>query len=132
MIKIHDLKLGDVVVANYEGKGWEGEVVQLDHDDKQICVDTGVQQFWFHQADLNAVPINDRILRDYNFESHENGDGSVKYMKGPFRIQIVKAGDFDNMEIWYREDIRHLHGSIPFHELQNHYLQMTKVPLTKD
>ena len=74
MIKIHDLKVGDVVVANYEGKGWEGEVVQLDHDDKQICVDTGVQQFWFDQADLNAVPINDRILRDYNFESHENGE----------------------------------------------------------
>lgn len=132
MIKFHDLKVGDIVYANYEGKQWEGEVVELNRDDKQVCVDTGVQQFWFSAEDLVALPITEQQLLAYNFVKSENGDGGVKYMKGAFRIHLFQKGDFSDMEIWYREDRRHLRQEIPFHELQNHYLQMTKVPLTKD
>jgi hypothetical protein len=132
MIKFHDLKVGDIVYASYEGKRSEGEVVELNRDDKQVCVDTGVQQFWFSPEDLSALPLTEKQLLDYNFERHLNGDGAVKYMKGAFRIQIPKPGHFSDMEIWYREDRRHLREAIPFHELQNHYLQMTKIHLTKD
>ena len=38
---------------------------------------------------------------------------------------------FNEFEIWYREDHRHLHRSIGVHELQNFYHQMTKVALSR-
>ncbi len=41
-------------------------------------------------------------------------------------------GDFSKLDIWYREDRRHLNNPIAVHELQNHYNQMTKVALTRN
>ena len=86
MIKFHDLKVGDIVYANYEGKKSEGEVAELNRDDKQVCVDTGVQQFWYCAEELLALPITEQQLLAYNFVKTENGDGGVKYMRGAFRI----------------------------------------------
>lgn len=132
MIKFHELKQGDYVIGEFEGTRWEGEVKRLNGDEKQVCVDTGVQQFWFEQEHLFPIPINDDQLLKLNFTKHENEDGSVKYMKGSFRILLPKKDDFSNFEMWYREDRRH-HPDVHYiHQLQNHYLQMTKVHLTNE
>ena len=59
-------------------------------------------------------------------------DGSVKYLKGSFRLVTPNKGDFSHIEMWYREDRRHNPDVHFIHQLQNHYLDMTKVHLTKD
>ncbi|MGI8952492.1 MAG: hypothetical protein ACR2FN_13020 [Chitinophagaceae bacterium] len=132
MINFNEVKIGDYLMGEYEGKMWEGEVTRLNGDEKQVCVETEVQPFWFEPLHLYPIPINDENLLKLNFTKEEMPDGSVKYKKGAFRIVIAKKDDFSNIEIWYREDIRFYSDLRYIHQLQNHYLQMTKIHLTKD
>lgn len=132
MIPLHELKQGDIVMTEFEGQRREGVVTALNREDKEICVETEVQEFWFTPEHLFPIPLDEQQLLKLGFEKHENGDGSVKYMKGAFRVLLPKKSDFSDIEFWWREDRRHLHQVIPVHEFQNHYLQMTKVELTAD
>ena len=129
MIKFHEIKVGDRVLAEYEGKQWEGIVEELNNEDKEVCVQTEVQQFWFTPQHLNPIPLSERQLLKLGFTKHVERDGSAKYTKGSFRIQLPREGDFSELEIWWREDRRHLMHPLHVHELQNHYYQMTKVEL---
>jgi hypothetical protein len=129
MIKLSELKPGDIVMAEYEGQRWEGVVKELNKEDKEVCVETSVQEFWFSPEDLYPIPVGDEQLLKIGFTRHVNDDGSVKYMKDSFRVLVPRRDDFSLMEIWWREDHRYLHHQISMHELQNHYLQMTKVEL---
>lgn len=132
MIKFNDIKIGDYILGEYEGKQWEGEVVNLNGDEKQVCLATDVQEFWFEPADLYPLPISDAAMKSLNFTREDMPDGSVKYKKGSFRMLIPKADDFSHMDIWYRDDKR-INPDIHFiHQLQNHYYQMTKVHLTAE
>ena len=128
MIRFNDLKPGDLVLAEYEGQKQQGVVKALNREDKEVCVETSVQDFWFTPEHLYPIPLSDEHLRNLGFEKIENGDG-VKYMKDSFRIHIPVKDDFSNLEIWWREDRRELTHPISVHELQNHYYQMTKVEL---
>lgn len=132
MIKISDLQVGDYVLAEYEGTMREGEVTGLNHDEKQICVETDVQEFWYEPSYVFAIPLNDEQLTRLNFTKEVNDDGSVKYKKGTFRLVIKEPDNFSSVEMWYREDRRH-HPNVHYiHELQNQYLSMTKVHLTRE
>jgi hypothetical protein len=131
MIKFHELKVGDIVLAEYEGQRSEGEVIALNGEDKEVSVQTSVQDFWFTPDHLFAIPLNDEQLVKFQFEKQELPDGSVKYMKGPFRILLSQKGDFSHFEMWYREDRRHITQPLNVHDLQNHYRQMTKVELSR-
>ena len=131
MIKFQELKVGDIVIAEFEGKQSEGAVTDLDWEDKEVCVETDVQDFWFTPEHLFAIPLDDDQLQKFGFEKKINADGTVKYMKDAFRILLSTAGDFSDFEMWYREDRRHMKTPISVHELQNHYSQMTKVDLTR-
>lgn len=132
MIKFSDIRIGDYVQAEYEGTMWEGEVVRLNGDEKQVCVQTDVQEFWFEPEHLYPIELSEASLFKLQFHKHVNEDGSVKYMKGPFRIVTPKAGDFSHFEMWYREDRRHNPDIKYIHQLQNHYHEMTKVYLTSE
>lgn len=128
MIRFNDLKPGDLVLAEYEGEMTRGVVTDLNKEDKEVCVETSVQEFWFTPEHLYPIPLNDEQLQYLGFTKSENGN-DVKYMKDSFRIHLPVKNDFSNMEIWWREDRRHLTHPISVHELQNHYYQMTKVEL---
>lgn len=130
MIKFSDIRIGDYVNAEYEGKMWNGEVVRLNGDEKQVCVQTDVQEFWFDSDHLYPIDLTEDALLKLSFQKQVNEDGSVKYLKGSFRIVIPAAGDFSKMEIWYREDRRHNPDIHYVHQLQNQYIQMTKIHLT--
>jgi len=132
MIKYSDIKIGDYLKAEWEGNIWEGEVVDLNGDEKQVCVETDVQEFWFDPEHLYPLELSEEALLKLNFKKQVNDDGSVKYLKGSFRIVTPVAGDFSKMEIWYREDRRHNPNVHYVHQLQNHYLDMTKVHLTRE
>lgn len=132
MIKFQDIKVGDYLLAEQDNTTWAGEVTNLNGDEKEICVDNGVQEFWFKPEELKPLPLDETQLMKLNFQKEELADGSVKYKKGPFRILIPHKNDFSKFEVWYREEKRQILQPIPVHQLQNHYLEMTKVHLTDE
>lgn len=132
MIKFSELKVGDYVMAEHGGRVVKGEITELQRDQKLACVNDGVQDFWFDQAHLQPIPLDEEQLLRLKFAKQVNEDGSVKYMKGAFRILLHAEGKFSDFEIWYREDRRHIIDIISLHDLQNHYLEMTKVHLTEE
>lgn len=132
MINFSELQAGDYVIAEYEGTMSEGEVMKLNNDEKQVCVQTEVQDFWYDPQNLFPIVLNDEQLMRLNFTKEVMNDGSVKYKKGSFRLLIPSEGDFSTLEMWYREDRRN-HPNVHYiHQLQNQYLQMTKIHLTKE
>jgi hypothetical protein len=131
MIRFQDLRVGDIIQADFGGQRFDGSVTELNHEDKQVCVHNGDQDDWFEPEDLFVIPLDDQQLGKLGFEKLVNGDKSVKYMRGPFRLLIATPDQFSELEIWYREDRRHIHHPIGVHDLQNFYHQMTKVDLTR-
>ena len=132
MININELKVGDYVLVEFEGVMRDGVVTRLNHEDKQICVETDVQEFWYEEEQLYPIPLTDENLLKLNFVKEEFPDGGVKYKKGSFRLVIPAKDDFSSIEMWYREDRRH-HPQVHYiHQLQNQYLQMTKVYHTNE
>ncbi|MFI5186620.1 MAG: hypothetical protein ACHQF0_07850 [Chitinophagales bacterium] len=131
MLKLGELKAGDIIKVNDEGIEREGMVIHISHEEHQALVDNGIQEFWYSPEEMYPILVDERQLLNLGFEKQDlNGDG-VKYMKGAFRIVTPKAGDFSNIEMWYREDRRHFNTPIGVHQLQNLHMQMTKVPLEK-
>ena len=132
MIKFHEIQIGDFVIADNDGDKKPGEVTNLNGDEKQICVNTGAQDFWYEQDQLSPIPLDEGQLMRLQFHKHANDDGTVKYMKGAFRILLNHEGDFSKFEIWYRDERRHIIQPIYVHNLQNHFLEMTKVHLNEE
>ena len=132
MIKFSELKIGDYVIAEYEGQQRDGEVKRLNGDEKQVCVETDVQEFWYETAHLFPIPLSDEQLIKLNFSKEGQANGSVKYKKGSFRLVVPAKDDFSTLEMWWRED-RRIHPNVHYvHQLQNHYLDMTKIHLTNE
>lgn len=132
MIKINEIEMGDYVLAVFEEKVWEGEVVGIQKDQQMVLVKTEVQEFWFDLNHLNPLPMEDSSLIDLGFAKESLPDGKVKYKKGAFRLVIDKENDFSSVDMWYREDRRH-HPRVHYiHELQNQFHDMTKMHLSKN
>lgn len=130
MIKFSELRKGDYVLAESDGQAWQGEVTDFNNDEKEIAVNNGVQEFYFKSEDLYPIPLDEEQLLKLKFQKQVNDDGSIKYMKGAFRIQTPDQDNFSNFEIWYRDEKRIIMQPIYLHQLQNHYEAMTKVHLT--
>jgi hypothetical protein len=129
MIKFNEIKVGDFLIADNDGDKKQGEVTNLKSNSKQVCVDTGTQEFWYEVEQLSPIPINEEQLLKLKFTKQDNEDGSVKYMKGAFRMQLEHKNDFSKFEVWYRDEKRQVMHPISLHQLQNHFYEMTKVYL---
>jgi hypothetical protein len=132
MIKFNEIKVGDYLIADNDGDKKQGEVTNLNASEKQVCVDTGAQEFWYETEQLNAIALDEEQLLRLKFTKQENDDGSVKYMKGAFRMLLPHKGDFSKFEIWYRDEKRQVMQPIQLHQLQNHFYDMTKVHLNNE
>lgn len=130
MLKISNLKSGDIILVNDEGVTREGTIVKINHEEGVALVDNGVQEFWYNPDDMAPIPLDEAQLLKLGFEKEEH-DGAVKYKKDSFRLVTPKKGDFSNLEMWWREDRRHFSFPLGVHELQNLYHDMTKVHLDK-
>lgn len=130
MLKITHLKSGDIIMINDEGVMREGTVVTTSPEENQALVDNGVQEFWFSPEEMTAVPLDEKQLLGLGFTGEEL-EGGMKYKKDSFRLVTPKKGDFTHVEMWWREDRRSFHTQLAVHELQNLYLDMTKVHLDK-
>ena len=132
MLKFNELKEGDLVMAEYDGNWKEGEITNVDGLDQKVEVTTVEdQEFWYDLKHIKAILLDESYLFKLGFQKQPNDDGSVKYLKGAFRVLVHQPGNFSNFEMWYREDKRHISHPIYVHEFQNDFLAMTKVPLTK-
>lgn len=132
MLKFHNIKVGDYLMADNDGDVLKGEVTNLKHGENQVCLNIGVQEFWYEMEQLAAIPLTEEELFKLKFSKHVNDDGTVKYMKGAFRMLIAAEGDFSKFELWYRDEHRHVMHPINVHELQNHFYEMTKVHLNDE
>jgi hypothetical protein len=131
MVKITELKEGDIVRVEEEGMERTGVVTDTSREDNMVCVNNGIQEFWYSPADIAPVPLtNEQLVHTLGFEREDTPEGT-KYKKGPFRVLVHDPGNYTNLEVWYREDHRHFHHPLYVHELQNHHLDMTKVPLER-
>ena len=129
MLKFQNIKVGDYLMADNDGDILKGEVTNLKHGENQVCVNIGVQEFWYEMEQLQPIPLTEEEIYSLKFTKQNNPDGTVKYLKGAFRLLIHAAGDFSRMEIWYRDERRQITHPINVHELQNHFYEMTKVHL---
>ncbi|MGG9972456.1 hypothetical protein ACQ33O_11740 [Ferruginibacter sp. SUN002] len=132
MIKFQEIRVGDYLIADNDGDKIRGEVTDLNNNEKQVCVDNGTQEFWFETEQLSPIALDEDQLTNLKFSKQENEDGSVKYMKGAFRMLLPVKGDFSKMEIWYRDERRIVNNPISVHQLQNHFYEMTKVHLNEE
>jgi hypothetical protein len=132
MIKFHEIKVGDYLIADNDGDKKQGEVTDLNGNEKQVCVNTGAQDFWYETEQLSAIPLDDDQLTKLKFLKEEHEDGTVKYMKGAFRMLLPAKDNFSRFEIWYRDEHRHILQPINVHQLQNHFYDMTKVHLNDE
>ncbi len=130
MLKLGELKPGDIIRIDDEGISREGTVVKVSHEENQALVNNGIQEFWYSPAEMHAVPLDEEQLFRLGF-SGEEIDGAVKYKKDSFRLVTPKKGDFTHIDMWWREDKRHFNFPLGVHQLQNLYLDMTKVHLEK-
>lgn len=130
MLKLGDLKQGDLVLVNDDGIEREGTVVKVSHEDHQALVDNGIQEFWYNPVDMKPIPLDESQLIKLGFHG-EDLNGGVKYKKDSFRLVTPRKGDFNEIEMWWREDRRHFKIPLKVHELQNLHLDMTKVPLAR-
>ena len=128
MLKIGNLKQGDIICVDDAGTKREGTVVSTSREENQALVDNGVQEFWYSPEDMYPLPLDEKQLMKFGFEKEE-ADGVVKYKKDSFRLVTSGKGDFSTIEMWWREDKRHFEFPLGVHDLQNLHLDMTKIPL---
>ncbi|SDC71006.1 hypothetical protein [Niabella drilacis] len=129
-MKLNELKPGDWVVVTDNGVSREGAVVRVSNEEREVCVDNGIQEFWYPLDQVQGIPVDEAQLMRLGFEKMDHGaENGVKYGKGPFRVLVPAADNFSSSEVWYREDRRLFDRPITVSELQNIHLQMTKVPL---
>lgn len=129
-LKLGDLKHGDIIAVNDEGIEREGVVVKVSHEDHKALVNNGVQEFWYTLDEMQPIWLDENQLLRLGF-SKEELNGGFKYKKDSFRLVTPQAGNFSNVEMWWREDRRHFSFPLYVHQLQNLHLDMTKVPLEK-
>lgn len=104
MLKFNELREGNYVFAENDGDSRRGEITELNTDEKQVCVDNGVQNFWYETNQLAPVAITEVELNGFKFNKEKMEDGSIKYSKGAFRMMIPKDGDFSAFELWYKDE----------------------------
>ncbi|AYD48599.1 MAG TPA: hypothetical protein VFQ86_11190 [Arachidicoccus soli] len=129
MINIHELKLDNFVIAEYEDQERRGFVSDITLEDKMIRVttDENKQDFWYDPENVYPIKLSDAEMGKFNFEKELLSDGAVKYKKDAFRLVIAKPEDFSYVEMWYREDIRKNPNVHFVHQLQNQFHDMTKI-----
>ncbi len=125
-MQLTDLKTGDWVKLNDEGVEREGTVLRISLEEHEVCVDNGIQEFWYHPDQVSGLPVDENQLLRLGFTKMEAENG-VKYGKDAFRLWAPT--DFSAAETWYREDHRRFDRPLMVHELQNIHEQMTKMPL---
>ncbi|WP_152269855.1 hypothetical protein [Agriterribacter humi] len=131
MIKLSEIKNGDIVNARFEDLTNTGEVIQVDGAEKKVLVAHGDQQFWYDIDDLSPVPLTVNALETLGFTLSSDpafNSYGVAYIRGPFIVRYPEK-DKNSMLLTYRDEHREINNEISVHQFQNHYQSMTNMHL---
>jgi hypothetical protein len=131
MIKLQDLKEGDIVMVDFEGEMKTGDITEISTGDHKARVAYGENEFWYEAQDLHPVPVDDAHLAELGFKKVSDGsaDGTL-YERGPFSLQFIQKGPDKHSLLHYRDETRHIHKLEHLHQLQHHYKGMTNFHLS--
>mgnify|MGYP003402170204 FL=1 len=131
MIKLSEIKTGDIVNARFEDVVNTGEVLDIDREERKVLVAHGDQEFWYSNDDLSAVPLTPNMLETLGFTLSSdpafNTDGTA-YIRGPFIVRYLKK-DNNMILLTYRDEFREVKNDLSVHQFQNHYQAMTNMHL---
>lgn len=131
MIRLSEIKTGDIVSATFDGTQNTGEVLDTDRAERKVLIAHGAQEFWYSNDDLSAIPLTADMLELLGFARSSDpvlNELGTAYVKGPFIVRFLKK-DNSKMLLTYRDEFREIDKNIPVHQFQNHYRAMTNVPL---
>jgi hypothetical protein len=131
MLKLNELKEGDIVMVDFEGQMRVGDIMEVSRGDKKAKVAHEDNEFWYEAEHIFAVPLDDEHLLELGFIrlSDEKVDGKL-YERGPFSFQLVQNGPDKHYLLHYRDETRHIHELNYLHQLQHHYKGMTNFELS--
>jgi len=131
MLKLNELKEGDIVMVDFEGQMRVGDVIEISKGDKKARVAHEESQFWYDPDHIFAVPADETHLLEMGFIKvlNNNSDGEI-FERGPFTIQVVKRGNNTHHLLHYRDETRQILDLKYLHQLQHHYKGMTNFDLT--
>ena len=131
MLKLTELKEGDIVMVDFEGQMRVGDIMEISFGDKKARVAHGENDFWYDFDHILAVPFDEPHLVELGFRKVEgvNRDGDL-YERGPFSVQVVRNGQDRHYLLHYRDETRHIHDLKYLHQFQHHYKGMTNFELT--
>lgn len=129
MIRLTEVKEGDIVIADFEGQKRVGDVLEVSRGDKKALVAHGENEFWYDMAHIYAVPLEPEILDELGFRKVDSING-LSYERGPFTLQYVTTDTENYNLLHYRDETRHVHNMQYLHQLQHHYKAMTNHELT--
>ena len=102
MLKINNLKDGDIITVDDDGLMREGTVVRTSPAEHQALVDNGIQEFWYDQEDMHAVPLDENQLtriedgevkKRFTLKLTPSDPGTaVALVDAPDRVQVVVKG----------------------------------------
>jgi hypothetical protein len=130
MLKLNELKSGDIVLADFEGQKRVGDVMEVSWGDRKARVAHDETEYWYDLNDIYAVPLDQGILAELGFTENQGGGDGTVYQRGPFSVQFVQNGPDRHSLLHYRDETRHVHNLNYLHELQNHYKGMTNHELS--
>ena len=131
MLKLNELKEGDIVMVDFEGQMRVGDVMEVSWGDKKAKVAHGENEFWYDMGHVYAVPADEAHLQELGFIKvlNDHSDGDL-YERGPFSIQVIRKGGDTHHLLHYRDETRHITDLQFLHQLQHHYKGMTNFELT--
>ncbi|HVB03721.1 MAG TPA: hypothetical protein VNE41_08370, partial [Chitinophagaceae bacterium] len=135
MIHLHELKPGDRVFADYDGKQFEGVVEETSFEKACVRIAANDHINWYDPAEVDPIPLTEDQLLAFGFVRSKDLGIAEKgrvYIRGPFTLTYPEHGNDQLITLEYQsEEPRLIKHGLKVHELQNHYLGMTKVHLEK-
>lgn len=130
MMKLTDVKAGDIVIADFEGQKRVGDVLEISRGDKKALVAHGENEFWYDMSHIYAVPLEHEILTELGFKKSNGQEGGLSYERGPFVLQYIVTHEEPLNLLHYRDETRYVHNMHYLHQLQHHYRAMTNFELS--
>ena len=93
MIKIQELKQGDIVRVVQDMTEREGTVVDVSREENMVYINNGIQEFWYTPEQIAAIPLTEKELFGLGFEKTEtqNGKRSARCQHNPSPLSCVSA-----------------------------------------
>src|SRR5688500_9146263 len=98
MIKIQELKQGDIVRVEEETTEREGTDVDVSREENMVCNNNAIKEFWYTTDQIAANPLTEKELYQIGFEKTDTEEGA-KYIKGPFWVIVHDAGNYTIFDI---------------------------------